>query len=227
VVQGSGHACFLALVLKSWTKCAAGRAGRRNSVYGKGLVTCLNSEDIPRLQEALATPLEALSTPRAGLFPEFEQLEAFAGNQLEDDFYNILTRSVSYCHGAFADCISVSPQLCCLELLPIRRFLPALHYRWMLLRFAADAQMDGTYMFCKQESILQAARFLSKVDGLSLQVSNIGMGMLAWHPHEHPACCLWNTLITGCRLERPLHLIGAAPLCVCRSASGSAWRPQT
>lgn len=43
---------------------------------------------------------------------------------------------------------------------------------WAVLRrFAASAQIDGTYMFCKQESVLQAARFLSKVDGLSLQVS--------------------------------------------------------
>ena len=30
--------------------------------------------------------------------------------------------------------------------------------------------MDGTYMFCKQESVIQAARLLSKVEGLSLQV---------------------------------------------------------
>ena len=74
----------------------AGRAGRRNSVYGQGLVTCLNRADIPRLQEAVATPLEALSTPTAGLFPEFEQLEAFAGNQLEQDFHNILTRQAPF-----------------------------------------------------------------------------------------------------------------------------------
>ncbi len=74
----------------------AGRAGRRNSVYGQGLVTCLNRGDIPRLQEAVATPLEALSTPTAGLFPEFEQLEAFAGNQLEQDFHNILTRQAPF-----------------------------------------------------------------------------------------------------------------------------------
>lgn len=31
--------------------------------------------------------------------------------------------------------------------------------------------MEGTYMFCKQESVLQAARLLSKVEKLSLQVS--------------------------------------------------------
>ncbi len=61
-------------------------------MYGQGLVTCLNKSDIAQLQEAIATPLESLSTPTAGLFPEFEQLEAFAGNQLEDDFHTILTR---------------------------------------------------------------------------------------------------------------------------------------
>jgi hypothetical protein len=30
--------------------------------------------------------------------------------------------------------------------------------------------VDGTYMFCKQESVIQAARLLSRVEGLSLQV---------------------------------------------------------
>ena len=43
-------------------------------------------------QEALEMPLEELSTPMAGLFPEFEQLEAFAGQQLDDDFHTMLTR---------------------------------------------------------------------------------------------------------------------------------------
>ena len=65
-------------------------------MYGQGRATCLNKADIPRLQEAIATPLESLSTPTAGLFPEFEQLEAFAGNQLEQDFHNILTRHASF-----------------------------------------------------------------------------------------------------------------------------------
>ena len=39
----------------------------------------------------------------------------------------------------------------------------------MKCRFASRARVDGTYMFCRQESVLQAARYLSKVDGLSLQ----------------------------------------------------------
>ena len=45
-----------------------------------------------RLRQALEAPLDSMSTPTAGLFPEFEQLEAFAGSQLEDDFHTILAR---------------------------------------------------------------------------------------------------------------------------------------
>ena len=36
-------------------------------------------------------------------------------------------------------------------------------------RFGAEARVEGTYMFCRQDSVLQAARHLSRVDGLSLQ----------------------------------------------------------
>ena len=57
-----------------------------------GLVTCLNATDTERLQEALDAPMEAMSTDSAGIFPEFEQLEAFAGAQLEDSFHSILKR---------------------------------------------------------------------------------------------------------------------------------------
>ena len=37
-------------------------------------------------------------------------------------------------------------------------------------RFAEEAQVDGTYMFCRQDSVIQAAKFLAKVNPLSLQV---------------------------------------------------------
>ena len=77
-------------MVSSW--CATGRAGRRSSKFGQGLVTCLNAADTMRLRQALEAPLDSMSTPTAGLFPEFEQLEAFAGSQLEDDFHTILAR---------------------------------------------------------------------------------------------------------------------------------------
>jgi hypothetical protein len=56
-------------------KQIAGRAGRRNSDFSEGRVTCLDRGDVRQLREALATPLTDLKTDRAGLFPEFEHLE--------------------------------------------------------------------------------------------------------------------------------------------------------
>ena len=57
-------------------------------------MTCLNAGDTARLQQALDAPLDSLSTDNAGLFVEFEQLEAFAGAQLESTFDGILTRCI-------------------------------------------------------------------------------------------------------------------------------------
>lgn len=53
----------------------AGRAGRRNSQYSKGKVTCRHRQDLPHLTSAMQTPAEDLVADQAGLFPEFEQLE--------------------------------------------------------------------------------------------------------------------------------------------------------
>lgn len=71
---------------------AAGRAGRRSSEWAEGLVTCLHESDVRGLRVALATPAEALAPAAAGLFPEFDQLEAFAGNQLGQSFPETLRR---------------------------------------------------------------------------------------------------------------------------------------
>ena len=57
-------------------------------------MTCLNVGDTARLQQALDAPLDSMSTDTAGLFVEFEQLEAFAGAQLESTFDGILTRCI-------------------------------------------------------------------------------------------------------------------------------------
>ncbi len=59
----------------SQLKQIAGRAGRRNSAWGEGLATCRMRADVPSLKAALAVPLADMSTPHAGLFPEFEHLE--------------------------------------------------------------------------------------------------------------------------------------------------------
>lgn len=59
----------------SMIKQIAGRSGRRNSEYAEGLATTLRSSDAAQLREALEAPPSSLSTPTAGLFPEFEHLE--------------------------------------------------------------------------------------------------------------------------------------------------------
>ncbi len=57
----------------------AGRAGRRSSIYPKGFVGTRASADLPTVTSALNMPLNMLSTPAAGLFPEFQHLELLAG----------------------------------------------------------------------------------------------------------------------------------------------------
>ncbi|KAI8473274.1 MAG: P-loop containing nucleoside triphosphate hydrolase protein [Monoraphidium minutum] len=63
----------------SLIKQIAGRAGRRNSDYPQGFATTIDKADLPLLREAIALPPEALSTPAAGLAPEFEMVEMLAG----------------------------------------------------------------------------------------------------------------------------------------------------
>ena len=55
-------------------------------------MTCLHESDVRGLRAALALPAEALAPAAAGLFPEFDQLEAFAGNQLGQSFPETLRR---------------------------------------------------------------------------------------------------------------------------------------
>ena len=54
----------------------AGRAGRFQTEYGEGLVTCLNSKDLDALRECMAAEPPPLVA--AGLSPTFEQLQRFS-----------------------------------------------------------------------------------------------------------------------------------------------------
>eukprot|EP00887_Chlorella_sp_A99_P002877 scaffold6.g2877.t1 len=82
--EGGGKAAARRRVSTSMVKQIAGRAGRRSSQFRHGLVTCANPADA-----ALEVPLEQLTTPRGGLFPEFEHLEVFAGQRPDEPFRHV------------------------------------------------------------------------------------------------------------------------------------------
>jgi hypothetical protein len=70
-------------------------------------------EDLPRLQAAMSLPNDALHTPAAGLFPEFEQIELLAGQQPDTPFDQLVSKLAS---GSRYDIQSlvVGPQMICL-----------------------------------------------------------------------------------------------------------------
>ncbi|DBA92452.1 TPA: hypothetical protein ACH3X1_002686 [Trebouxia sp. C0004] len=79
-------------VSSSQIKQIAGRAGRRSSIYPKGFVGTRAPADLPTVTSALNMPLNKLSTPAAGLFPEFQHLELLAGQVPDDSFADLLRR---------------------------------------------------------------------------------------------------------------------------------------
>ena len=58
----------------------------------QGLATCINSKEIPALQQALDAPQAALKTPHAGILPEWDQMERFAGQLPGETFPSVLKR---------------------------------------------------------------------------------------------------------------------------------------
>jgi len=74
-------------------KQIAGRAGRRSSEWDEGLVTTLDPGDLPSLAAALAAPTTTADTPAAALFPELDQLEAYAGRHPGAPLAEILARA--------------------------------------------------------------------------------------------------------------------------------------
>jgi len=113
-------------ITPSMVKQISGRAGRRGTAFSKGLVACLSAQDVPKLEQDLAAPFEDLPNPRAGLYPEFEHIEAFAGRRPGDSFATLLEA------------------------------------------YAELALLQGRFQLCRQEAILEIARLLEGVQGLSL-----------------------------------------------------------
>lgn len=91
----------------SMVKQIAGRAGRRGTDHSKGLVTCLTQKHIEELREGLLAPLNAAATPKAGLYPEFEHIEAFAGRRPEHTPFPTLLEEfadMAVLHGRYVFC---------------------------------------------------------------------------------------------------------------------------
>jgi ATP-dependent RNA helicase SUPV3L1/SUV3 len=78
------------LVSHLQVKQIAGRAGRRNSSHPEGLATTFLPDDLPKLREAMAAPMETAN--KGGLFPIFEQMELFAGQLPEVSFPDLLDK---------------------------------------------------------------------------------------------------------------------------------------
>ena len=74
-------------------KQIAGRAGRRSSPWPEGLATTLAPGDLPALAAALSVPTTTADTPAAALFPELDQLEAYAGRHPGAPLAEILARA--------------------------------------------------------------------------------------------------------------------------------------
>lgn len=68
----------------------AGRAGRASSAYAVGLTAVLHAADASALAAALAVRTSDDETARAGVSPEFEQLEAYAGRHVGASYASLL-----------------------------------------------------------------------------------------------------------------------------------------
>ena len=73
----------------------AGRAGRFNTAFKDGLVTCFNKSDLSQLLEILKQPLE--KTEKAGLHPTADQIELFAYHLPDHSLSNLLKIFMSIC----------------------------------------------------------------------------------------------------------------------------------
>ena len=75
----------------------------------QGLATCINRKEIAELQAALDTPQSLLRTPHAGLLPEWDQMERFAGQLPGEALPAVLQRFGGEAHidGTFFFCRQV------------------------------------------------------------------------------------------------------------------------
>ncbi|RWS23062.1 ATP-dependent RNA helicase SUV3-like protein, partial [Leptotrombidium deliense] len=73
----------------------AGRAGRFNTEYSTGYVTCFNQADLTLLKDLITRPVEPIGA--AGLHPTMEQIELFAYHLPKATFSNLFDIFLSIC----------------------------------------------------------------------------------------------------------------------------------
>ena len=145
-------------------KQIAGRAGRRNSPYPDGLVTCRLEEDLPYIRECMESEISPIT--KAGLMPMPEHLEAFS-NTLEttglmsnvndpmdmdndnDNKKNKEEESEDFVSSSSSS--SSSPQ-----------HKNNLHH--VLMCFGELASVEGDYFLGKSESMIKIAKLVADLD---------------------------------------------------------------
>ena len=160
--------------------------GRRTPAAG--IATCRLRGDVAALQAALELPQAQMSTPHAGLFPEFEHLEVgptpSASHSHAPEAFSHRSHAPEQC----AWCLSTRQPVQCLLLHGIVQIghtvshgpktsapaaaaqvfagqMPEANFPEVLARFSEEARLDGTYFLCKQDDMATLARALEKVRG--------------------------------------------------------------
>jgi ATP-dependent RNA helicase SUPV3L1/SUV3 len=125
----------IARLSHSAVKQIAGRAGRRNSPYPEGLVTCRDPRDLKHIQQCLTE--DVASIEKAGLIPTASHLELF-GKAIQE-----------YHLGAAAG-------------VDDEKTKPHLHS--LLKEFSDMAVVKGDYFLCRQQDMVIVAKWLCQVD---------------------------------------------------------------
>jgi ATP-dependent RNA helicase SUPV3L1/SUV3 len=144
----------------SAVKQIAGRAGRRNSPYPEGLVTCRDPRDLQYIHQCLTEDVPPIE--KAGLIPTASHLELFGkamqeyhfgAAEVKDDDKN-KPRLHSLLFGAAQDKDDDKNK-------------PRLHS--LLREFSDMAVVKGDYFLCRQQDMVIVAKWL---DGVDLEIKD-------------------------------------------------------
>lgn len=192
-------------------KQIAGRAGRRNSPWPEGRVACRAASDVPLLRQALDVKLEDMRTDTAGLFPEFEHLEArgttLPSTSFEEIYaprgwrWNACVSGQPFCQWVVTGCSATNAQVFAGQ-------LPEATLPQLLTRFGEEARLDGTYFFCKLEPFVRVAKLLERVQPAQPRPqSNLPCSRVHGFPECTGMCYTpWTAVLLGSQSRRTLCL---------------------